>query len=117
MQETLASQGVTVDPYSPVHPCFLYESLWCIAGFILIYFLSKKAHFKGETALHYIIWYGLGRFFIEQVRTDSLMVGPLKISQLVAAVCVLAGICLLIAFLVKTKKSKPNNNKTEPLAV
>lgn len=109
-QETLAAQGVTVDPYAPVHPCFLYESIWCIAGFVLIHFLSKHRHFKGETILQYIIWYGLGRFFIEQVRTDSLMVGSFKISQLLAGLCVLAGIGALIV--IYTKKKQPTVSET-----
>ncbi|MBR3844341.1 MAG: prolipoprotein diacylglyceryl transferase, partial [Clostridia bacterium] len=111
VQSSLASQGVTVDPTLPVHPCFLYESLWCITGFILLHFLSQKRRFKGETILQYIVWYGLGRFFIEWVRTDSLMIGPFKISQIVAAVCVVVGITLLLVINTKIKK----NNKTESI--
>ncbi len=109
VQSTLENQGVTVDPTLPVHPCFLYESLWCILGFILLHFSAKKRRFKGETILQYIIWYGLGRFFIEWVRTDSLMIGPFKISQLIAAGCVIIGV---IALLVIRKKMK-NQEKTE----
>ena len=104
VQSTLESQGVTVDPSLPVHPCFLYESLWCIIGFVLLHYLSKRRRFYGQTLLQYIVWYGLGRFFIEWVRTDSLMIGPFKISQLVAAACVIIGVTLLIVFGKKTKK-------------
>lgn len=107
VQTKLQSQGVTVDPALPVHPCFLYESIWCIIGFILLHFLSKKRHFKGETLLQYVIWYGLGRFVIESVRTDSLMVGSFKISQLIAAACVLLGtISLITIYVIKSKQNK-----------
>ena len=59
--------------YTEVHPTFLYESLWNIAGLLLIYFLVVRARkFDGEVFLCYIAWYGLGRFFIEGLRTDSL---------------------------------------------
>ena len=115
VQETLAQQGVTVDPSLPVHPCFLYESLWCITGFIVIYFLSKNRKFKGETALQYIVWYGLGRFFIEAVRTDSLMVGPLKISQVLAATCVVVGLILILVFRIKAKKKKETTLETSTI--
>ena len=108
VQSALSSQGVTVDPLSPVHPCFLYESLWCFAGFILLHFLSKHRAFKGETFLQYIVWYGLGRFFIESVRTDSLMIGSFKISRIVAAVCVVGGIAAIaiIRHNINAKKSE-----------
>jgi phosphatidylglycerol:prolipoprotein diacylglycerol transferase len=111
-QSTLQAQGITVDPSMPVHPCFLYESLWCILGFLILYILSKHRRFKGETALQYIIWYSLGRFFIESVRTDSLMIGQFKISQLLAALCVIAGNVVLICLSVKANK----NNEPNPLA-
>ncbi len=106
VQTTLETQGVTVDPSLPVHPCFLYESLWCITGFVLLHFLSKRRSFKGQTLLQYVLWYGLGRFFIEWVRTDSLMIGPFKISQLIAAACVLVGSALLIFIGHKTKQKQ-----------
>lgn len=54
------------------HPCFLYESLWCLAGFLILHFYSKHRKFDGELFLMYIGWYGLGRFWIEGLRTDSL---------------------------------------------
>lgn len=67
-----------------VHPCFLYESIWCIAGFVLIHFLSKKRKFSGEVALMYCAWYGFGRGFIELLRTDSLMLGNIRVSCLLS---------------------------------
>lgn len=107
VQSELSAQGVTVSPLMPVHPCFLYESLWCFAGFILLHFLSKHRAFKGETFLQYIVWYGLGRFFIESVRTDSLMIGSFKISQIVAALCVVGGITAIIVIKLKIKNKTP----------
>lgn len=55
VQSTLAAQGVTVDPAMPVHPTFLYESLWCLAGFVMLTLLLKKRRFNGELFLVYII--------------------------------------------------------------
>lgn len=81
---------------SPVHPCFLYESLWCIIGFIILHIYSKRRKFNGEVFLMYIMWYSFGRFFIEGLRTDSLMIGNIKISQLVAVILFVAAGGLLI---------------------
>lgn len=90
-----------------VHPCFLYESAWCLVGFVLLHFYSKKLRsFDGEVALLYIGWYGLGRAFIEGLRTDSLMLGSVKISQIVAAVSFVAAIILLIIFKIVTEKKQ-----------
>ncbi len=84
--------GLSYDPSQPVHPTFLYESLWCLIGLLVIHIVSKKAYtFKGQLFALYVMWYGTGRFFIEQLRMDSLMLGTLRISCLVAAVSVLAG--------------------------
>lgn len=82
-----------------VHPCFLYESIWCILGFVLLHFMSKKRKFKGQIALSYGVWYGFGRMFIEGLRTDSLYLGPLKVSQWLSGALVLAcGITLIVVF-------------------
>lgn len=91
-----------------VHPCFFYEFLWCGIGFGLLHFFTRKLRrYDGQTFLLYVIWYGTGRFFIEGLRTDSLMVPylGLRVSQLVAAVSVLAAIALLIIFRKRTKLS------------
>ena len=74
-----------------VHPCFLYESIWCIAGFFVLNHISKKRQFSGEIALCYCVWYGFGRAIIELLRTDSLMIGPIKVS------CFLSFIIFLLA--------------------
>lgn len=89
--------GMTVDPALPVHPCFLYESLWCVIGFILLHLYSGHRKFDGELFFMYIGWYGLGRMFIEGLRTDSLMVGHLRISQIVAGVCVIVSVVCIFA--------------------
>lgn len=94
--DILSLTGVTVDPSLPVHPCFLYESLWCILGFVLLHLYSKRRKFDGELFFMYIGWYGLGRMFIEGLRTDSLMVGHLRISQLVAGICFVGAIAAII---------------------
>ncbi len=82
----LAQEGIYVDPYAPVHPTFLYESLWCALGFVLLYLYRKHRRFNGEILLLYVVWYGLGRFVIEGMRTDSLMVPivNLRVSQVLA---------------------------------
>lgn len=87
------------DPSLPVHPTFLYESLWCLLGFVLLHIISKKFYkFKGQLFAMYIIWYGAGRFWIESLRTDSLYLGTMRVSQLVAVLSVLGGIILLFVF-------------------
>ncbi len=86
-----------------VHPCFLYESVWCIAGFIILALYSKHRKFDGQLFLMYLTWYGLGRFFIEGIRTDSLMLGNIRASQLLAMLCVIVSIAVHIAILMKAK--------------
>lgn len=98
--------GVVIDQYLPVHPCFLYESLWCILGFVLLHLYAKHRKFDGEVFLMYIGLYGLGRFFIEMLRTDSLYLANIKISELVAGTCVLVSIILIIIFRSMVKRNE-----------
>lgn len=97
-QNELAAQGVTVDPSMPVHPTFLYESIWCFVGFFALWAFMKKRRYNGQIALLYAVWYGAGRFWIEGLRTDSLLIPGvgLRVSQVVALVGVVAGLVLLI---------------------
>ena len=88
------------------HPTFLYESLWNIAGFVLICLIYRKKKFNGQMALTYFAWYGFGRMFIEGLRTDSLYVGPFRISQVVGALCFIAGVSLMVAGFVLVQKGK-----------
>ena len=87
-----------------VHPCFLYESVWCILGFFIINRLSRNRKFSGETFLMYCAWYGFGRAFIEMLRTDSLMIGSIKVSCLLSFVICIASIVLIVVI---RKKIKP----------
>jgi len=83
----------------PVHPCFLYESLLCIIGFVLLHFFTKKFRkYDGQTFILYVVWYGFIRFFIEGLRTDSLYLfgTGLRVSQVVSGFAVIVGIVLLI---------------------
>lgn len=78
------------------HPTFLYESLWNVAGFVLLHFLSKKRQYDGQIALGYAAWYGLGRTFIEGLRTDSLYWGSFRVSQVLAAVSCFVAVGVLL---------------------
>ena len=77
-------------------PTFLYESIWCILGFILIYTIYKKIKINGLTLSIFLSWYSLGRFFIESLRTDSLMIGPLRIAQVISIILFTIGIIGII---------------------
>ena len=72
-----------------VHPTFFYESLWNIIGFIWINIFYQKRKYHGEVIVWYFSWYGLGRTFIELLRTDSLMIGSFRVSALLSALLVL----------------------------
>lgn len=86
-----------------VHPTFLYESLWNLAGFLFLhfYFQKHRRRFDGEVLLLYIAWYGVGRAMIEGLRTDSLYIGGsgVRVSQLLAALSAVAAVVLLVIFL------------------
>ncbi len=104
-----APKGTVIDPNLPVHPTFLYESIWCFVGLFLLVKYIKKRKFAGDIALRYLIWYGAGRFWIEALRTDSLLLVPsigLRVSQVVAAVAVVGGIIAEV-ILTKRYKDKP----------
>lgn len=126
----LNAQGIDVDPTACVHPCFLYESLWCLCGFLIILFLTKKCVYNqeykinnenkqtfsislGDLTLFYFFWYGIGRFFIEGLRVDSLMIGSFKVSKLISLILVVVSI--LIFVINKFVKFKEAN--TEKIAV
>lgn len=78
-----------------VHPCFLYESLWCILGFVILHILSVNKRLNdGQYFAFYLLWYGVGRIFIESLRTDSLMLMNWKVSELVSLILIFVAILL-----------------------
>lgn len=79
-----------------VHPTFLYESLWNAVGFLGLYLYRRHKKFEGELFLLYVTWYGLGRAWIEGLRTDSLYIGSIRVSQLVAVLSVIGGLATLL---------------------
>lgn len=79
-----------------VHPTFLYESLWNCTGVVILLLLKKRKRFEGELFSSYMVWYGLGRFMIEGLRTDSLYIGVFRISQLLSIFILLAGLFIII---------------------
>jgi phosphatidylglycerol:prolipoprotein diacylglycerol transferase len=92
--------------YLQVHPTFLYESLWNLLGFFLIALILKnRRKFDGQLFLSYIGWYGLGRMFIEGLRTDSLYIPGtvIRVSQMLAAVTFILAVSILIYVLVLKK--------------
>lgn len=91
-----------------VHPTFLYESLWNLLGLILVLILYKKKKVDGQHFCFYLVWYGFGRMLIEGLRTDSLMLGSLRISQIVGLASIVLGIVL---FLILKKSNKNKNEK------
>ena len=79
------------------HPTFLYESIWNLVGFILLMLLRKVNLRRGEMFLTYVIWYSVGRFFIEGMRTDSLMLTEsLRMAQTISAFLIIAAVVVLL---------------------
>ena len=111
-QEFFALHNITVDPLKPVHPTFLYESLWCLVGVAVLMIILRKARkFSGQVALCYGIWYGLERAVVEGLRTDSLYLfsSNIRTSQLLSVILVIACSLTLIILLKKQKLNAKNN--------
>lgn len=87
-----------------VHPTFLYESVWNLCGLILIHFYFTHKKYDGEITLMYFCWYGFGRFFIEGLRGDSLMLGSFRVSQLLALLLFAVSLALIIVLRNRAKK-------------
>ena len=106
----LEKLGQTVDPYMPVHPTFFYEFLWNTLGFILLaYVLTPKRRYDGQVTLGYMAWYGLGRMFVEGLRTDSLVTempwGMIRVSQYLGGILfVFATVYMIVMHFVVKKK-------------
>ena len=96
-------------------PTFLYESIWCLIGFIIIILIRKISKRKtGLITTFYFIWYGLGRLFIEGIRTDSLYLGKFRVSQIVSIILIIIGIVGTITLFIKDRKiKKERKNKND----
>ena len=90
------------------HPCFLYESVWCLTGFAVLHFLSKKKQYDGQIALGYCLWYGFGRVIIEGMRTDSLYLWGtnMRVSQALSLLLVIASAVVLLVMEIHRRKQK-----------
>ena len=95
--------------YIQVHPTFLYESLWSLMVLIILLIFTKRKKFDGQILLMYLIGYGLGRFWIEGLRTDQLKIGhtDIAVSQLLSAVIVVVSLVLFVLGLKKQKAALP----------
>ena len=97
-----------------VHPCFIYEALWNVAGLLIIHIFSKKSKTKypGQYFLFYVAWYGLGRFMIEGLRTDSLMIPgtDIRASQWLAAISFLVAVGILFVNFLRGKEVSFDDN-------
>ena len=100
-------EGMNINGFYYV-PTFLYESLWNILGFIILLIIRKKNKYqtKGLLVFIYFIWYGIGRFFIEGLRTDSLYLGIFRVSQLVSLGLIIIGIIGIIYIVRRDRKCK-----------
>ena len=97
------------DGYNYYHPTFLYESVWNVVGFIIVLILRRTKLLKvGDLLAFYLVWYSVGRFFIEAMRTDSLYVGDtgIRTAQLISILMIIGGI---IYFVVRRFVMKPKN--------
>ena len=99
--------GIMVDGVK-VHPTFLYESIWCLFLFIFLLWMSRRRQFNGQIALLYGILYSVERFFVEALRTDSLMIGPFKQAQVLSASIILFCIIVYVILFNKSKINKEN---------
>ena len=90
-------EGMYIDGHYYM-PTFYFESIWCLIGFIMLLIIRKKDNFRhiGLLLFVYFIWYGIGRFFIEGLRTDSLYLGSFRISQIVSIILILMGVIGII---------------------
>lgn len=99
--------------YIQVHPTFLYESLWNIGILCLMLLLWRKKHFDGEVTLLYFAGYGIGRFFIERLRTDQLQLGNtgIAVSQMLGLVLSLTAVVVEAVVLTRIYKKRNKNKK------
>ena len=99
-----AAKAADLSALHTVHPCFLYESAWCLLGFLILSFWSKRRKYDGQLLLMYLAWYGAERFVVEGLRTDSLMIGNIRISQALSALLAITSIILQIIMFFRVRR-------------
>ncbi len=104
---SISKQGISVADM--VHPTFLYESLWNALGIIVLLLFKRIKKADGELFCGYMVWYGLGRMAIEGLRTDSLYIGSLRVSQILAVLSVISGV-IIFCYLRKENKIKSKDD-------
>lgn len=105
--DALAAKGMEVDPMVPVHPTFLYESVWCFISFLILHLIVTKGRkFKGEIFMLYGVLYGAERMIVEGMRTDSLYIAntTVRVSQLLSAIIVVVALAFFVYFMLRYKK-------------
>jgi phosphatidylglycerol:prolipoprotein diacylglycerol transferase len=115
-QQEFTANGIEMNPDLPVHPTFLYESVWCLLGFLVLYIVCQKFHkFDGQLILGYGIIYGLERTVVEGLRIDSLYIGDtnLRVSQLVSLALVIVCTAITIYKFAKLNKEKKQSEVQE----
>ena len=95
--------AVTIDGQT-YHPTFLYESIWCLILFLILIYVDNHRKFEGQTILLYGILYSIERFFVEALRTDSLMIGPFKQAQVISLVIIV--VCIILYVILQRKSSR-----------
>ena len=117
LNQNIINNAVTVNgvEYIQVHPTFLYESLWNIGVFIVLLLLRRSGKFKNCMFAWYLVLYGIGRMWIEGMRTDSLYLfgTGIRVSQALSFLMVIGGIILLVVFTRKNRLQTEETNKTE----
>ncbi len=113
--ELMATVGAG-ENFIQVHPTFLYESLWNLGLLIILFIYRKHKRFAGEIFFLYLAGYGLGRFWIEAIRTDQLYITGthIPVSMVLAAILTVTGICITAVMRLKTAASEKEKTEKEP---
>ncbi len=114
VMKTALPWGMMINGEGPFHPTFLYESLLTLTGFILLQFvIYPRKKFNGMNVCFYAVWYGVGRTFIEGMRTDSLYFGSLRASQVIGVTSAIAGAILFFLLAARSKQKAPDIGEDE----
>ena len=115
-KQILSHYGTTAIDGAWFNATFFYESIWCLGGFFLLLGLNKKGFSNGFVTATYFVYYGIERFFVEMIRTDSLYLGPIKISVLISGILILTGIAYFVYLFINQKKSQSSADIEKPMA-